>query len=343
MSLSLDRALLGALFAESIMYGICLVMSIVTVLVVLKTRAESTLAWRPLLLALVLMMILATSHAILSFILVDECFIARREVRGNELTRWDRGNHVLIAKDVIFLFQILLGDLVYMWRCYMVWGRKKSVLIFPVLIMFAGLTCTIQFTRLAHSSDGTSYEYSGWTEAFLAIIPLVVIYCNVLIVWRIWNINKKKNLPTLAVMIEAGIPYTANLIAFAVSYMAHTQGMNIALDMITPHVPIVFCFIILRIKYHQSSNVSDADPSTPDIPWDDAAHAPRRQVSPKGHIDACNRPASPEPPTFDIRPIEIEVSTSTEYCFSLADTEVFATSRKVVTPSSLDDDFTSNV
>ncbi|TFY71107.1 hypothetical protein EVG20_g1883 [Dentipellis fragilis] len=329
MPLSLDRAILGAIFAESVMYGICLTLSAVTVLVVLRARTESTLAWKPLLLALVLMTILATVHVILSFILVDEYFILKHDVYGNRLIRWGQGNSILIAKDVIFLSQILLGDTVYMWRCYMVWGKKKRVLVFPSLVMIAGLTCSVQYTRLIHSSNGVSNGYSGWEKAFL-----------VAIVWRIWKVNKSRNLPTLAVMVEAGIPYTANLIAFVVSYMAYTEGMNIALDIITPHVPIVFCFIILQIKYHQSSDASYAVTSTPEISWDDAAHTLRRQAGRKGHIDT---PAASEPPTFDIRPVEVEISTSTEYCFDLTDKEIFADPRKVVTPSSIDDKFTSNV
>ncbi|TFY52709.1 hypothetical protein EVG20_g10437 [Dentipellis fragilis] len=90
-----------------------------------------------------------------------------------------------------------------------------------------------------------------WIAASYVLIIVTIIYCNVTITWRIWT-NTRRCFPIVFVIIEAGVLYTSNLLVFLGSYMARSYVDYVALDMLAPHVPIVFCLIILQIRCHRS-------------------------------------------------------------------------------------------
>ncbi|KAA1477737.1 hypothetical protein DENSPDRAFT_885334 [Dentipellis sp. KUC8613] len=328
MPLALGRAVLGAIFAESIMYGICLTMSAVTTLVVLRTRAEGTMAWKPLLFALLLMVLLATVHVILSLVLVINGFISQRDPSGSMYTRfWDGDSSLLLAKDNIFLVQTLLGDIVYMWRCYVVWGKRKVVLVVPILTMVAGLVCMIEYSTMVHSAAGVIPGTADrWVNAFLGLMPVVVVYCNIAIIWRVWSIGSSRHRVTLIILIETGIPYTSNLIAFLITHWVNSNGNYIALDIVTPHVPIAFCLIILQVKYrrtidHDASFINSPRQGTSwgtlrDTLWSKMAYSKRRRHG--------NMPT----PALPMVPVEIEISTNMERRFELARAETFMETKK---------------
>ncbi|TFY69507.1 hypothetical protein EVG20_g3142 [Dentipellis fragilis] len=326
MPLALGRAVLGAIFAESIMYGICLTMSAVTTLVVLRTRAEGTMAWKPLLFALLLMVLLATVHVIVSLILVIDGFVSNRGPSDGISTHfWDGDNPLLAAKDNIFLVQTLLGDIVYMWRCYVVWGKRKLVLVVPILTMVAGLVCMIEYSTMVHSAgDNIPGTADRWVNAFLGLMPVVVVYCNIAIIWRVWSIGSSRHWVTLIILIETGIPYTSNLIAFLITHWVNSNGNYIALDIVTPHVPIAFCLIILQVKYrrtidHDATFINSPRQGTSwgslrDTLWRRTARSKRHRTMPT--------------PALPMVPVEIEISTNMERRFELARAETFMETKK---------------
>ncbi|KAA1477734.1 hypothetical protein DENSPDRAFT_885332 [Dentipellis sp. KUC8613] len=340
MPLTFDRAVLGALFTECIVYGICTTMSIITLLVILRARSEhAALPHKLLLFALALMMILATSHIGLSLAWVFEGFILKPSFLGGSSAYFESTRTpVLVTKDAVLLVQTLLGDNIYIWRCYMIWGRRKRVVVVPVITMILAsvYTCMAEYT-LAHSWDnvfdeprrwikgfcgfmlatilycnvaiiwkiwrtnrsthtatlivvietGTLYtanliaflvtyviadfnlahirisvfdEPSRWLKGFCTFMLATIVYCNVAIIWKIWRTSKSKNRAILIVIIETGVIYTANLIAFLVLYTNESAALYITLDLFGPLVPIVFCLIILQIKYHRATG-SDTSPA----------------------------------------------------------------------------------
>ncbi|KAA1477453.1 hypothetical protein DENSPDRAFT_885116 [Dentipellis sp. KUC8613] len=261
MSLAVDHALLGALLTESIMYGICVAMSAVTCLVTLSARSEhAVLPHKFLLVTLLLMLILATSHLSLSFAWVFEGLIRKAGIPGGPSAYFvDMRTPVPVAKNAVLLIQALLGDNIYIWRCYIVWGRRKRMIIAPVITMIVALvfTCMSDYT-LARTKDTVFDDPARWIKVFCAFMLGTIVYCNVAIIWKIWKTSRSTNSATIVVIIETGALYTANLIVFQVLYAIKSTAQYIILDLTGSLVPIIFCLIILQIKYHRASETSTA-------------------------------------------------------------------------------------
>ncbi|TFY71109.1 hypothetical protein EVG20_g1885 [Dentipellis fragilis] len=262
MPLALDQAILGALFVEAVMYGICMTMGSVTTVVFLKADSQGALTHKRLLLVLLLMLLLATTHIILSFIRVFIGFISKLDLPGGPSAYFVTiSNNVLLAKDGLFIVQTILGDSVNVWRCYVVCGQKKRIVAAPLVTLIAGIVCScmIEYT-LAHATSGNIFSApSRWIKAFHVLMLITIVYCNAAIVWKIWRVGNFKHggnklFPVIIVIIETGALYTSNLIAFLVVYLNSSNGQYIALDLITPLVPVVFCLIILQIKYLQAND-----------------------------------------------------------------------------------------
>ncbi|TFY66785.1 hypothetical protein EVG20_g4306 [Dentipellis fragilis] len=221
-------------------------------------------------------------HIALSLTWVFEGFILKPDFPGGPPAYFENTRTpVLVAKDAVLLVQTLLGDSIYVrklltgsqedlelihdskiWRCYMVWGRRKRIIIVPVitLILASVYTCMTEYT-LAHTKDNVFDEPGRWVKGFCGFMLATIVYCNacsrsVAIIWKIWRTHGSKHTATLVVIIEAGALYTANLITFLVTYVIGSTAQYIVLDLSGPLVPIIFCLIILQIKYHRASDTS---------------------------------------------------------------------------------------
>ncbi|TFY52799.1 hypothetical protein EVG20_g10396 [Dentipellis fragilis] len=238
-----------------------------TVFVILRARSEhGVLAHWLLLFTLLLMMILATLHVTLALFWVFEGFILKPEFPGGPLMYFgDVHNPIVVAKDAVLLVQALLGDNIYIWRCYIVWGRRKRMIVVPVItMMIAMVFACISDYNLAHIQISIFDEPSTWTKGFSAFMLATIVYCNVAIIWQIWRTtNGSRTSATLIVLIETGALYTANLIAYLLLNLNELAALYISLDLFGPLVPIVFCLIILQIKYHRARDTSTSVTTAP--------------------------------------------------------------------------------
>ncbi|KAA1477735.1 hypothetical protein DENSPDRAFT_844933 [Dentipellis sp. KUC8613] len=295
MPLSLDRVILGSLFTECILYGVCVTMGSVTALVLVKAHSKGGRAHGTLLLTLLLMLILATSHVALSFAEAFLGFIVMRDFPGGPSAYFtNMPNSVLVAKTALYPFQTLLGDTVYVWRCYVIWGRDRKIILVPVLTLLASFICACIIEKdLTHSLEDVFGSSNAWVISGFTLLLGTAIYCNVAIVYRIWIIDRRNRSHILIVIVEAGLFYTSSLIMFLVFYLTKSTGQRFALDLIIPFVPIVFCLIILQIRYHSTDEVV-VSLDAPRRPWTGAV----RQT-----FQGRKRHA---------QPVEINILTSTE-------------------------------
>ncbi|TFY51693.1 hypothetical protein EVG20_g10879, partial [Dentipellis fragilis] len=236
MPLALDRVTLGSLFTECILYGISMTMGAVTALVLIRAHSAGGRAHNTLLLTLFLMLILATSHVALSFAQAFVGFIVMRDAPGGPLAYFSRlSGSVLVAKTALYPFQTLLGDIVYIWRCYVIWGRNKKVIIVPVMTLLASFVCACIIEKdLAHSLQGVFGSPNDWVISGFALLLGTAIYCNVAIICRIWLTDRSNRSHILIVIIEAGLLYTSSLVTFLVFYLTKSTGQLFALDLIIP-------------------------------------------------------------------------------------------------------------
>ncbi|KAA1477732.1 hypothetical protein DENSPDRAFT_787138, partial [Dentipellis sp. KUC8613] len=177
-------------------------------------------------------------HVALSFARVFHGFILLKNVPDRPSAYFSElSSPILIAKDAVYIVQTLLGDGFYIWRCYVVWGKNKKIIIAPSATVLAGIVCACMIEdTLAHALGNVFEAPNCWVKAYFFLMFVTTIYCNAVIIWRIWTTDRFKRCPTLIVVLEAGILYTSMLIVFLVVYMMKSNGQYIVLDLLTPLV-----------------------------------------------------------------------------------------------------------
>ncbi|KAA1478713.1 hypothetical protein DENSPDRAFT_855096 [Dentipellis sp. KUC8613] len=315
MGIPLDRAVFIALFVETITYGICVTMSAVTTLLFMRVKAEGGIADKRLLGVLLLMLVLATVHVILSFVRMFNAFF-----RSHGLTPAtylaNLSNPVFVGKNTVLVLQTILGDGVNIWRCFVVYNSKIRAIVAPLVVMLAGIVagCFVLAT-LAQSSESTTIfsNPNRWIKAYDVFMMSTNVYCTVAIAFKIWITGSHKTslgnlLPVMVAIVETGALYTASLIAFLITYLAESNGQYVAIDIVTPLVPSIFCLIILQVKFHKAGpHVFEV--STP--------HQSKEQsrISFGGLRRALKLGKTPNNmgvSTFQMQPVAIQISTEAE-------------------------------
>ncbi|KAA1479240.1 hypothetical protein DENSPDRAFT_127914 [Dentipellis sp. KUC8613] len=122
-----DKAMhsnVSVIMAEMALYGVNLTLSIVAVTVLRRRGAVEGAAHRRLFLLLMLMLTIATTYVTLN---VVETFTTSSVLR----IRYDNSLRSLI------LVQVVLGNSVAIWRCYVIYGRSPNVVVLPALTALA--------------------------------------------------------------------------------------------------------------------------------------------------------------------------------------------------------------
>ncbi|KAJ6556222.1 hypothetical protein B0H19DRAFT_1262317 [Mycena capillaripes] len=120
------------------------------------------------------------------------------------------------------IVSIVLNDCMMIYRLWVVWDRKKGIIVVPILTWVGLIVCS---TLAAIDSWGTIV-----TANIVIFIPIFVfivmtnVYCTGFIVWKIWRITRICLPPSgtnlnhfLAMVIESSVLYTAWALFFVVS------------------------------------------------------------------------------------------------------------------------------
>ncbi|TFY71475.1 hypothetical protein EVG20_g1542 [Dentipellis fragilis] len=316
MGIPLDRAVLVALFVESITYGICITISIVTTLVLMRAKAEGGVADFRLLGALLFMLVTATVHVVLSLIRVFDAFLLSSDVTPVEYLT-DPSNPVFRGKIAVLVLQSLLGDGVNIWRCFVVYNRKLKAVAIPSAITLAGIVsgCFVLTTlSRTHGSWPSFNNLSRWITAYDTLMMSTNIYCTVAIAFKIYTTGSHRTnlgslLPVFVAIIETGALYTASLMAYLIAYLAASYGQYIVLDIVTPLVPCLFCLLILQVKFHNAGpQVINVDT----ISRQSKEHSRISFGDVRRTLKRSRTPNSIGVTTFQMQSVAIEVSTEAE-------------------------------
>ncbi|KAA1478714.1 hypothetical protein DENSPDRAFT_845877 [Dentipellis sp. KUC8613] len=260
---ALDRAVFTAVFVECITYGICLIMSASTAAVFVYLRAQGGLADRRLFIVLIFMLVVVTIHVVTSYIWVANAFLQSDDVDGYLS---NVSNPLFIIRNTALIFQTFLGDGVNIWRCYVVFNRKATMIVAPAVLMLGGIVCSLSgLAQFPHASPNVTVfnRPSRWIKAYVLLMMATNIYCTVAIILRIFTSGRGASLsnlyPVLVAIIETGSLYTASLLAYIVAFWLGSNVQYIIVAILTPLVPGIFCLLILQVRFH---NAVSCDTST---------------------------------------------------------------------------------
>ncbi|KAF8154597.1 hypothetical protein B0H34DRAFT_530179 [Crassisporium funariophilum] len=172
-----------------------------------------------------------------------------------------KGNSDAFVKALYpkFLFHLVnnfTADVLLVIRCYVVWGRKKIVLVFASLILIIG-------TVFGIISEGTtSVELKKFIGVYIGIILILNIILTILTAGRIWWIAREvKQIMghemasqyhySIAILIESGLIYTAANILVVI--LAPTRFVLMAAAIAIRVVCIMPILIIVQIALGQAT------------------------------------------------------------------------------------------
>ncbi|KAJ6568243.1 hypothetical protein DFH09DRAFT_1313708 [Mycena vulgaris] len=144
----LPTALIGivSLWTATVLYGINIVMFIICVVILTKRRARGQpVAWY-LLGSICLQFLLCTAHNTAIFGAGVHAFktVPVTSPTGDLIGTWiSILGPFTEAQQLIYAINNFVGDLILIWRLYVVYGNSWYIIILPILLAFASQGCTL--------------------------------------------------------------------------------------------------------------------------------------------------------------------------------------------------------
>ncbi|RDB27777.1 hypothetical protein Hypma_003246 [Hypsizygus marmoreus] len=175
------------------------------------------------------------------------------------------------AQVILTMIQFVIGEIVLIWRLWVVWGRKYWTVIGPALLTLvaAGLSLNLLSSR----------------NTFFNVVPVALIVantsiCTSLIAGRIWYVHYRvRNVTELswnalrptwwrgavALVIESGVLYTATQVVSLVLHYKKSVALPILLDLQVPLIGIIPTLVIVLVHYELPDNVSNNQDNRPTV------------------------------------------------------------------------------
>ncbi|KAJ6582022.1 hypothetical protein B0H19DRAFT_1252166 [Mycena capillaripes] len=169
-----------------------------------------------------------------------------------------------LAQNVLFTLNVLVADLLFLWRCYVIWGNQKSVVVLPGLFVAATTVVSVGYCVTLRDSGVESFHT---TSAVDRRIPFIIgVFTNLILMiltaGRIWwirqrartvcgreNIFERRYGMALTLVLESGALYclfailmaifespNSPLVAEAIFDAIANQGVNILPTLIVVRV-----------------------------------------------------------------------------------------------------------
>lgn len=292
MPLSNDFASLIGFACEAVLYGVNAVLFLAS-LVILHTRRKQNNIFHPVILLNGLIFLCCTAHFAIEF----NHFVAALGSTG--VDGYANETMPLLGADILVSVADFLGDVVLIYRCWMIWAHAPIVVILPFLAALGGLACIAGVAHLVLTTNPTSPAPPP------AIVPLglagyILPLCTnsivtLLIVFKIWHASR--GLPgspefvgrgaarhAMSLIIESGLLYLIAQLVYVVLFALNHPALAIVAVMAVQIYGIAPTLIIIRVALGLSSeHTSDTMVST-GIRWV-ARRGVTSGVSPRRYTD----------------------------------------------------------
>ncbi|KAJ7246582.1 hypothetical protein B0H12DRAFT_758562 [Mycena haematopus] len=227
------------------------------------------------------MLVFATAQLVLSLVLsVFMLQLLRLNVEGNSRmnTALVAANRITFAQDLFLNTNNAFTDGLFIYRCYVVWGKRKLVVVVPILMLAAttilGYISAVQIDSLYRPTFNSKIVF------IMAVVTNVTL--TTLTAGRIWWVGKEVRRTlreaydrdysiAAAMCLESGIIYSFFVIAFMVTGSIPSTGISIINNLITGALPqavnIVPLIIIVRVGLIRGVETSflESDSPNPDL------------------------------------------------------------------------------
>ncbi|KAH6909986.1 hypothetical protein BKA70DRAFT_181897 [Coprinopsis sp. MPI-PUGE-AT-0042] len=234
---------IGAVFMETFLYGIYIVLFGICCFVLMRRHKALHMV---LLIFAICMFALATADIIYTY-----------DIFFNKLLVGTAKFKTLYPKYVMFVTNTVLADTLLLYRCFVVWGCKKRVVLGPAVLLFAATIVGYLFEGASMSLFQHSWVYLAMTFALNTIL-------TALTAGRIWYLARttktiidegllKRYNTTIAMLIESGLIYSIYM-TFNLAFQSNTTA-NALLDAgLIQIVGIVPTLMVVQVGLGRSIN-----------------------------------------------------------------------------------------
>ncbi|KAG7095908.1 hypothetical protein E1B28_006594 [Marasmius oreades] len=227
------------------------------------------------------MYVLATTQMVVDCVVIFGAFV---EPEPRTLRKAKMANNtipIIATKRALFFVMMILGDIIVIYRCWVVWSHNVLVIILPSCCCFTSAVLafiTIYATQHLEADFAISIVQQPWVygSALFALSLVANGMATSLIAFRIWQSEKhlrkmhisrlaltwrsndqtprrKTLLPIALILIESGALNTAYLITYIITLYVEKDagGLPIVADMATPLVGIIFSLVIVRVEMNR--------------------------------------------------------------------------------------------
>ncbi|CCL98627.1 uncharacterized protein FIBRA_00629 [Fibroporia radiculosa] len=190
-----DESFIVAGWVESALWGVY------TVLYGLTLRIIGRKGWgssnKVTLGAITLLYSLATAHNVMSLQILINAFITYIQEPGPIVYLSEIAVLLNVARDMVYITTIVIGDSVLVWRLYVVWGKNIWIAIFPLCMILAtaitGYVAIGQWLNPALQSTNINMAVFNdsvrWVTAMYAVSLSTNVSVTAITAGRIWWVS----------------------------------------------------------------------------------------------------------------------------------------------------------
>ncbi|KAJ7912407.1 hypothetical protein B0H13DRAFT_2660129 [Mycena leptocephala] len=239
---------LATLVLESFLYGLLLLLFISTVyfFATRRTLAGASQTARHhftslVFLGLAALFLVATVHWSIVIYQAFFAFIHLGTISAEDAFYADLAQPSEVAKEILFFMAVLLGDALVTYRLWIIWGRNRYVVIFPILALIgfgvAAVDITLQLIKWEPTLRGTPFHKQTLASVATGFVLSLVanLYSTGFIIFRISRITKMNSTESrlawfLSILAESAALQTIWLTLAAVTLFTASDVYFIGID-----------------------------------------------------------------------------------------------------------------
>ncbi|KDQ17240.1 hypothetical protein BOTBODRAFT_53385 [Botryobasidium botryosum FD-172 SS1] len=265
------EAVLIGVWLETLTYGLYVPLFFTCLFIVFARRRTRRVNWA-LLCPTFALFVLCTIHVSLGISRLLDGFIRSSNPAKYylDLARWKN-----IFSDALYVTINFIGDSVVIYRCYVIWGSKKRVIIFPALCLLGSFATAIYavvgFNEIPPGDSAFVSRISAFYRSTFTLSFVVNFTCTALIAYRITrtarsagpqpdgvDVDPRPYYSTLAAIVESAAIYTVSMAIYIGLYFSQLNAQYTLYLVNTQIIGIVPTLILVRIGLTQTRS-SDWD------------------------------------------------------------------------------------
>ncbi|KZT59991.1 hypothetical protein CALCODRAFT_492976 [Calocera cornea HHB12733] len=216
--------------------------------------------------AIIALYVLATASLCVEYAAVIRGFIYTSTPIDRIIFFSNVAQPLIVANDFIYIVMLVLSDLVLVWRCWVVWGKRWITIVLPIaMVVGEAVTGFAAIGQYLTPDPPDNYAaIQAWASALYALSLATNIMLSLLIAGRLWCIMRASShlivvgrhgtRDALRLVVESGLAITsAKIIEFVLFEIAFSKdNQNFAVYVLWEIMPqilgIIPTLILLSIQ-----------------------------------------------------------------------------------------------